>query len=66
MLEIPEISEVFHVTGEYDFLLKILVRDMKHYEQILRDKITRIRGIGKISTSFVLGVTKHTTEIPIA
>ena len=61
--EIPEIVETYHVTGEFDFLLKILVRDMRHYEALLRDKILKIRGISQIKTSFVLGTTKHTTEV---
>ncbi len=61
--EIPEIVETYHVTGEFDFLLKILVRDMRHYEALLRDKILKIRGIAQIKTSFVLGTTKHTTEV---
>jgi Lrp/AsnC family transcriptional regulator, leucine-responsive regulatory protein len=63
--EIPEITEVYNITGEYDFMLKVQARDMRHYESILRDKITKIRGIGKLNTSFVLGTAKHTTEIPL-
>lgn len=63
--EIPEIVETYHVTGEFDFLMKILVRDMRHYEALLRDKILKIRGISQIKTSFVLGVTKHTTEVKV-
>jgi len=64
--DIPEISECYHVTGEFDFLLKIVVKDMRHYEQVLREKITRIRGIGKISTSFVLGVPKYSTDVRLS
>jgi len=63
--DIPEIVETYHVTGEFDFLLKILVHDMRHYEALLRTKILKIRGISQIKTSFVLGVTKHTTEVKV-
>ena len=63
--EIPEITEVYNITGEYDFMLKVQAKDMRHYESILRDKITKIRGIGKLNTSFVLGTSKYTTEIPL-
>ena len=62
---VPEIAECYHVTGEYDFLLKIHVRDIRAYELLLREKITKIKGISKIQTSFVLGVPKHTTQIPL-
>ena len=61
--EIPEIVETYHVTGEFDFLLKIVVRDIRHYEQLLREKILKIRGISQIKTSFVLGTTKYSTEV---
>jgi Lrp/AsnC family leucine-responsive transcriptional regulator len=64
VLEIPEITEVYNVTGDYDFILKVLARDMRHYESIVRDKITKIRGIHRLNTSFVLGTTKFTTEVP--
>lgn len=62
--EIPEVTEVYNITGEHDFILKVLARDMRHYESIIRDKITKIRGIHRLNTSFVLGTTKYTTEVP--
>ncbi len=63
--DIPEVQECYNVSGEYDFLLKILVVDMHAYELVVREKISRIRGIRQINSSFVFGVTKHTTAIPI-
>ncbi len=65
VLEVPEVMECYHVSGDYDFLLKILVRDMRSYEVLIREKISRIRGIRQINSSFVFGVTKQTTAIPI-
>jgi Lrp/AsnC family transcriptional regulator, leucine-responsive regulatory protein len=65
VMEIPEVVEVYNITGDYDFLLKVSARDMRHYEQILREKITKVRGIGKLNTSFVLAVNKHTTAISL-
>jgi Lrp/AsnC family leucine-responsive transcriptional regulator len=63
---ISEVVECYHVTGEYDFLLKIHVKDIRAYELLLREKITKIKGISRIQTSFVLGVPKYTTQIPLA
>ncbi|MFZ4506850.1 MAG: Lrp/AsnC family transcriptional regulator [Fimbriimonas sp.] len=63
--EIPEIMECWHVSGDYDFILKIVVRDMRGYEQLLRDKLTKIKGLQQIRTSFVLGTPKTTSQIPI-
>ncbi|MFO0046351.1 MAG: Lrp/AsnC family transcriptional regulator [Armatimonadota bacterium] len=64
VLEIPEVTEVYNITGDYDFMLKVQVRDMRHYEVLVREKITKIRGIAKLNTSFVLGTTKYSTALP--
>lgn len=63
--EIREVLEVHHVSGEFDFLLKIVVEDMRHYETLLREKILRVKGVGQIRSSFVLGTPKFTTALPI-
>ncbi|CAN5506120.1 Lrp/AsnC family transcriptional regulator [soil metagenome] len=63
--DLVEVLECYHVSGDYDFLLKVVVKDMKAYEQFVSRKLSRIRGIGKINTSFVFGVNKHTTQIPL-
>jgi Lrp/AsnC family transcriptional regulator, leucine-responsive regulatory protein len=63
--EIEEVQECYHVSGEYDFLLKIVVRDMKAYEALIREKISKIRGIRQINSSFVFGIPKQTTSIPL-
>ncbi len=61
--DIPEILECYHVSGEFDFLLKIVVKDMRAYEQLIRERLSRIKGIGQIKTSFVLATPKYTTRI---
>lgn len=61
----PEVMECFHVTGEYDYLLKIVVRNRRHLEQFLVEKLTPIPGMDKIRTSLVLREIKMTTAIPV-
>lgn len=63
--QIPEVVECYNVSGDCDFLLKILVADIHAYEQLMREKLSRIEGIRNLHSSFVLGVTKHTTQIPV-
>ena len=63
--EIQEITECYHVSGDFDFLLKVVVRDMRAYEVFLREKLSKIKGIGKITTNFVLATNKQTTQIPL-
>ena len=65
VMDVPEILECHHVSGDYDFLLKVVVRDMRTYEAFVREKLSRIKGVGQIRTSFVLGTTKYTTEVPV-
>lgn len=63
--KIPEVLECYHVSGEFDFLLKILVEDMAGYEAFVREKLSLITGIGRIQSCFVLGTAKHSTQLPI-
>jgi len=65
VMDIPEVLECYHVSGEFDFLLKIVVRDIRAYEHLIREKLSKIKGIHQIRSSFVLGTTKYTTKIPL-
>lgn len=61
----PEVMECFHLTGEYDYLLKIIVRNRKHLEHFLVNKLTPLSGMDKIRTSLVLSEIKATTAVPL-
>lgn len=63
--ELGEVMECYNISGDFDFILKVLVRDIRSYEIFVREKLSRIKGVGKIQTSFVIGTPKQTTKIPI-
>ncbi len=63
--DIPEILECYHVSGDFDFLLKVIVRDMRAYEVFVREKLSKIKGIQQIKTSMVFGTNKYTTQIAL-
>jgi len=63
---IPEVVECYNVSGEFDFLLKILVEDIRGYERLMHDKLSRIEGVRQLQSCFVLSTTKHTTHIPLS
>lgn len=63
---LPEVLECHHLTGEYDYLLKVVVRNRKHLEQFLVETLTPIPGMDKIRTSLVLSEIKETTAVPVA
>lgn len=62
---LPEVLECYHVSGESDFLLKVVARDIRAYEDFLLHRLTSLPFIGRIHTSFVLSTVKHETRIPI-
>lgn len=63
--DIPEVVECYNISGEHDFLLKILVEHIRAYQLLMHDRLSRIEGVRQLQSSFVLGVTKQTTHIPI-
>ena len=62
---LPEVMECHHVTGEADFLLKVLVDDTRRYERLLRESLTQLPGVRQIRSSVVLSTPKHRTTIPV-
>ena len=63
--EIPEIIDAYLVSGDYDYLLRIAVKDTRDYERLLRDKLYKIAGVRHSKSSFVLRVLKD-SEVPIS
>lgn len=62
---IPEVLECHHLTGEFDYLMKVVVRNHKALERLLFEKLTPIRGVDKVRTSIVLRAIKESTALPI-
>ncbi|MGH2536956.1 MAG: Lrp/AsnC family transcriptional regulator [Candidatus Promineifilaceae bacterium] len=60
-----EVMECYHLTGEYDYLLKVVVRNRRHLEEFLLEKLTPVPGMDKIRTSLVLREIKNTTQVPL-
>ncbi|MCL5246656.1 MULTISPECIES: Lrp/AsnC family transcriptional regulator [Cellulophaga] len=58
---LPEIMGCQHVSGNYDFLLKVAVNDMNQYQQFVVDKLSVIKGISNVQSSFVLDDIKNGT-----
>jgi Lrp/AsnC family leucine-responsive transcriptional regulator len=64
--EIPEVLECLLITGQQsDYQLKVLVRDMDDYQDLLLNRITRIKGVTGVHTSFVLRRVVERTTVPI-
>jgi Lrp/AsnC family transcriptional regulator, leucine-responsive regulatory protein len=62
---LDEVLECYHVTGEDDFMLKVVCKDITEYEQFVREKLTRLNSLGKIKSSVVLSTLKHSLSYPV-
>lgn len=63
--DMPEIQECFFLTGEYDYLLKVLVQNRRDLERFLVETLTPMPGMDKIRTSMVLTEIKTSTAVPM-
>lgn len=61
----PEVMECYLMTGEADYQLRVLVEDLKAFEDFLRHKLTKIRGISQVTTAFALRPVTYNTSLPI-
>lgn len=62
---IDEIMECYSTGGIYDFLLKVVLKDLEAYNQFAFEKLTKVHGIVKMQSSFVLSEIKYTTVLNI-
>lgn len=63
--QMSEVLECHHVTGDYDYILKVVARNTKDLENFLINQLTPIPGVARIYTSLVLNEVKSSTVIPI-
>ena len=63
--KLPEVLECYHVSGEYDYILKILVKDMEAYREFMVTKLTALEHIGSTQSTFIISPVKSTTAIPV-
>ena len=63
--KLPEVMECYLMSGEYDYLLRVVVANTADYERIHRENITRLPGVARVRSGFALRtVTKH-TDLPL-
>ena len=65
VLQLVEVVECHHLSGDYDYLLKIVVKDMEDYRNFMVSKLTAINHIGSTQSSFTIKEVKHSTVIPL-
>lgn len=62
---LPEVMECHHITGSFDYLLKVVAQDMDDYQRFLKEKLAALDNIGRVESHFVMTEVKNTTQLPI-
>ena len=65
VLHFPEVVECYHVTGHFDYMLKVLVKDMKQYQDFIVNKLASLDDIGNVQSQFVMSEIRESTMIPL-
>ena len=65
VIRLKEVLECYHVSGDYDYILKINVKDMEAYREFLVTKLTTLDHIGSTHSTFMINEVKNTTIIDI-
>lgn len=62
---LPEVLECYVLLGSIDVLLKILVKDIKYYEELFYERLSQIPGVREVTSSVVMSEVKKTTRLPL-
>ena len=65
VLSYPEVLECYLMTGPRDYLLRVVAADVDAYQHFLKEKLTRVKGVASIESSFALDQVKYTSSLPI-
>lgn len=63
--KLKEVGECYHVSGDYDYILKVYVENMEAFRDFMVTKLTVLNHIGSTQSSFVINEVKHTTAIEV-
>lgn len=62
---LPEVIECHHIAGAFDYLLKVVARDMDDYQYFVKEKLAALENIGRVQSHFVMTELKNTTAVPV-
>lgn len=65
VVKLPEVMECYHMTGSYDYLLKVAVGDMNGYHDFIMNKLAKLSNIGNVQSSFTLTEVKRHTAYTV-
>ena len=65
ILDRPEVMECYLMTGEFDYLLRVVVADMADFERIHKEGLTRLPGVARVNSSVAIRTVLKKTELPL-
>ena len=65
VIQLDEVLECFNVSGDYDYILKVVVKNMKAYRDFINTKLTKLQHIGSTHSTFIISELKHSTEVQV-
>jgi len=65
VVKLAEVMECYHMTGAFDFLLRIAIKDMDEYNKLLMKKLANLPGVGMMQSFFVMSEAKYETAYAI-
>ncbi len=65
VIAIPEVMECYLMSGEFDYLLRVVVADMADFERIHKTELTRLPGVARVNSSFAIRTVQRKTGLPL-
>ena len=62
---IPEVMECYLMSGEFDYLIRVVVANMADFERLHKDFLTRLPGVARVNSSFGIRTVQRKTELPL-
>ena len=62
---LPEVLECYTMAGMWDYMLKIIVKDIRHYEMFVREKLTKLAHVGEVHSHIAVTEIKNSTVLPL-
>ena len=63
--DFPEVMEFYRMAGEYDYMMKVLVKDMQCFDTFYKKLVNSVEGISNVTSTFAMEPLKYTTALPI-
>ena len=63
--DFPEVMEFYRMAGEYDYMMKVQVEDMKRFDEFYKRLVNSVDGISNVTSTFAMESLKYTTALPI-